>query len=90
MVGAVGIGLKATLKARKLLILLNEKNAKNTGLAQPRYTRGTRRRKTNANTLACGAQRRRAGSEHVQRSAFIFCFRFSIENVLHGLGQRVR
>jgi predicted small secreted protein len=27
---AVGIEVKATLKARKLLILLNEKNAKNT------------------------------------------------------------
>jgi hypothetical protein len=32
LVGAVGIELKATLKMRKLLILLNEKNAKNTGL----------------------------------------------------------
>jgi hypothetical protein len=42
MVGAVGIGLRATLKIRKLLILLNAKNAKNTGFAQPRYTRGTR------------------------------------------------
>jgi len=30
LVGAVGIELKATLEARKLLILLNEKNAKNT------------------------------------------------------------
>jgi len=30
----VEIGLKATLKTRKLLILLNEKNAKNTGFAQ--------------------------------------------------------
>jgi hypothetical protein len=28
LVGAVGIELKATLKARKLLILLNEKNSK--------------------------------------------------------------
>ncbi len=43
LVGAVGIELKATLKARKLLILLTGKNAKNTGFAQPRYTRGTRR-----------------------------------------------
>jgi len=43
MVGAVGIELKATLKARKLLILLNEKNVKNTGFAQLRYARGTRR-----------------------------------------------
>ncbi len=42
MVGAVGIELKATLKTRKLLILLNEKNAKNTGFAQVRYTAGTR------------------------------------------------
>jgi hypothetical protein len=42
MVGAVGIELKATLKTRKLLILLNEKNAKNTRFAQPRYTPGTR------------------------------------------------
>src|SRR5436309_16114478 len=36
--GAVGIGLKATLKARKLLIPLNVKNAKNTEVAQVRYT----------------------------------------------------
>src|SRR5208282_6765780 len=43
--GAVGIGLKATLKTRKLLILSNEKNAKNTGFAQLRYTPGTRLRK---------------------------------------------
>jgi hypothetical protein len=34
--------LRATLKTRKLLILLNEKNDKNTGLAQLRYTPGTR------------------------------------------------
>ena len=34
----VGIGLKATLKARKLLIPLNVKNAKNTEVAQVRYT----------------------------------------------------
>ena len=39
----MGIELKATLKARKLLIPLNAKNAKNTGFAQPRYTRGTRK-----------------------------------------------
>jgi hypothetical protein len=38
----VGIELKATLKAHKLLILLNAKNAKNTRFAQVRYTRGTR------------------------------------------------
>jgi hypothetical protein len=38
-----GIELKTTLKARKLLILLNAKNAKNTGFAQVRYTPGTRR-----------------------------------------------
>src|ERR1700730_13729285 len=43
LVGAVGIELKATLKTRKLLILLNGKTAKNTGFAQPRYTAGTRR-----------------------------------------------
>jgi hypothetical protein len=42
MVGAVGIGLKAALKMRKLLIPLNEKNAKNTPFAQVRYTPGTR------------------------------------------------
>ncbi len=42
LVGAVGIGLKATLKTRKLLIPLNEKNAKNTRFAQARYTPGTR------------------------------------------------
>ena len=44
MVVAVGIGLKATLKIRKLLILLDAKNAKNTGFAQLRYTPGTRRK----------------------------------------------
>ena len=43
IVGAVGIELKATLKARKLLILLNEKNVKNTEFAQLRYTAGTRK-----------------------------------------------
>ena len=42
LVGAVGIGLKTMLKTRKLLILLNEKNAKNTGFAQVRYAAGTR------------------------------------------------
>jgi hypothetical protein len=42
LVGAVGIELKTTLKTRKLLILLNEKNAKNTEFAQVRYTPGTR------------------------------------------------
>ena len=42
LVGAVGIELKATLKARNLLIPLNAKNAKNTRFAQVRYTRGTR------------------------------------------------
>jgi hypothetical protein len=42
LVGAVEIGLKVTLKTRKLLILLNEKNAKNTGFAQVRYAPGTR------------------------------------------------
>ena len=41
LVGAVGIGLKATLKIRKLLIPLDGKNAKNPILAQPRYTAGT-------------------------------------------------
>jgi hypothetical protein len=39
LVGAVGIELKVTLKARKLLIPLN---AKNTEFAQVRYTAGTR------------------------------------------------
>ena len=38
----MGIELKTALKTRKLLILLNGKNAKNTGFAQPRYTAGTR------------------------------------------------
>jgi hypothetical protein len=46
LVGAVGIELKAMLKARKLLISLNGKNAKNTGFAQVRYTPGTRRLQT--------------------------------------------
>ena len=43
MVGAVGIELKATLKIRKLFILLNGQDAKNSGFAQPRYTQSTRR-----------------------------------------------
>jgi hypothetical protein len=42
LVGAVGIELKATLKTRKLLILLNVKNAKNSQYAEVRYTAGTR------------------------------------------------
>lgn len=42
LVGAVGIEPKATLKIRKLLILFNRRNARNTGFAQARYTRGTR------------------------------------------------
>jgi hypothetical protein len=42
MVGAMGIELKATLNRRNLLILLNEKNAKNTRFAEVRYTPGTR------------------------------------------------
>jgi hypothetical protein len=33
LVGAVGIELKATLKARKLLMQLKGKNAKNSGFA---------------------------------------------------------
>jgi hypothetical protein len=37
-----GIELKATLKIRKLLIPLNEKNTKNIEFAQVRYTAGTR------------------------------------------------
>src|SRR6266851_2833553 len=55
LVGAVGIGLKATLKTRKLLILLNEKNAKNIGFAQVRYTAGTRAGKRNYPFLQHGA-----------------------------------
>jgi len=42
LVGAVGIELKTTLKARKLLIPLNAKNVKNSEVAEVRYTRGTR------------------------------------------------
>jgi hypothetical protein len=41
MVGAVGIELKARLKARKLLILLNAKNTKKSDAAEVRYTAGT-------------------------------------------------
>jgi hypothetical protein len=55
LVGAVGIELKATLKIRNLLILLNGKNAKNTGFAQPRYTPGTRTlRRSRREVLATG------------------------------------
>ena len=39
----VGIEPKTILKAQKLLILLNAKNAKNTESAQAGYTAGTRR-----------------------------------------------
>jgi hypothetical protein len=42
LVGAVGIELEATLKARKLLIPLNAENAKKSEFAQMRYTAGTR------------------------------------------------
>jgi hypothetical protein len=41
----MGIELKATLKARKLLIPLNAKNTKNTKFAQVRYSAGTLRRR---------------------------------------------
>jgi len=44
LVGAVGIELRAALKTCKLLIRINAKNAKYTGIAQLRYTRGTRGR----------------------------------------------
>lgn len=44
LVPGVGVEPKATLKTGKLLILLNGKNAKNTGFAQAGYTRGTRER----------------------------------------------
>lgn len=44
LVGTVGIELKATLKTRKLLILLNAKNARNSECAEVRYTAGTRGR----------------------------------------------
>ncbi len=42
LVGAVGIEPKALLTGRKLLIRLKAKNAKYTGIAQLRYTPGTR------------------------------------------------
>lgn len=41
MVAAVAIELKATLKARKLLILINPKNTKNSDAAEVGYTAGT-------------------------------------------------
>ena len=41
LVGAVGIEPKAVLTGRKLLIRLNAKNAKYTGIAELRYTPGT-------------------------------------------------
>ncbi len=44
----MGIELKATLKTRKLLILLNVKNAKNSEYAEVRYTAGTRTGKNRA------------------------------------------
>jgi len=44
LVGAVGIELKATLKARKLLIPRKGKFEKNSRNAEPRYTPGTRRK----------------------------------------------
>jgi len=40
-VGLVGIGLKATLKTRKLLIPSNAKNGSNSEFTQVRYTAGT-------------------------------------------------
>lgn len=43
LVGAVGIGPKARLKARKLLISHNAKTAKTPRFAKARYTPGTRR-----------------------------------------------
>jgi hypothetical protein len=38
----VGIELETTLRIRKLMLLLNEKGAKNTQFAQPRLHAGTR------------------------------------------------
>jgi hypothetical protein len=55
LVGAVGIELKAMLKARKLLISLNGKNAKNTGFAKRMYTPNTRRQTRVARQSACTA-----------------------------------
>jgi hypothetical protein len=42
MVPGVGVGLKATQKIRKLLLLLNEKKAKNSEFSLAGYTPGTR------------------------------------------------
>jgi hypothetical protein len=42
MVPGVGVGLKTTLKIRKLLLLLNEKKAKNSEFAPAGYTAGAR------------------------------------------------
>jgi hypothetical protein len=42
LVPGVGVEPKATLKIRKLLLLLSEKKAKNCELALARYTAGTR------------------------------------------------
>ena len=51
---AIGIELRAVLNARKLLILLNEKNDKNTEYAQVRYTPGTRKfRRIDSVRLIC-------------------------------------
>jgi hypothetical protein len=53
--GTVGIELKATMRIRKLFILLNAKNAKNRIFAQPRYTRGTRAGVTLSRQPLCGS-----------------------------------
>ena len=42
LVGAVGIGLKAALRLRKLLILRTDKMAKSREFAEAGYTAGTR------------------------------------------------
>ena len=68
LVGAVGIELKATLKIRKLFIPLDGKNAKNSGFAQPRYTRGTRP----SNTLLSSRLWPTDASRFVVRGRFLY------------------
>jgi hypothetical protein len=69
LVGAVGIALKATLKFRKLLILLNGKNITNIRFARPRYTPGTRLLELNVHLFVYHAIPRKVELSILERMA---------------------
>jgi hypothetical protein len=96
MVGAVGIGLKATLKIRKLLIPLTAKTAKNGIFAQPRYTAGTRNSQPTLQTTAGISRparflvgirtRRRCDLPTLSASLFTMCSGIGVRSAKCSLG----